>query len=277
MESDDIRSTDLLGGFRDAIVCGDNCEVMRKMPTASIDLVLTSPPYDGLREYGGHEWDFDGVAMEIVRLLKPGGVCVWVVGDATVDGSETGTSFEQALGFKRKGLRLHDTMIYQKNSPPLTHNRYEQHFEYMFVLAKGSPATFNPIRERKLWKDNRTVKAIRREKDGTSDMGYAGKSEYKIIGNVWKYNIGGGHVSEDKIAHEHPAVMPEKLASDHIQTWTNAGDTVLDCFSGSGTTCKMAKELERHYIGIDVNPEYCKIAERRLAQEVMRLSPPNNY
>src|SRR5687768_2825425 len=129
---------------------GDNCDVLGTMPRESVDLVVTSPPYDDLRTYGGHSWDFYGVAWQLKRLIKPGGVIVWVVADATVDGSETGSSMEQALHFKRLGLNLHDTMLYMTDKPPLSHNRYEQSWEYAFVLSHGKPATFNPLMRRTL-------------------------------------------------------------------------------------------------------------------------------
>jgi DNA modification methylase len=132
--------------FVNKIICGDCLEVMKKIPDGSVDLVLTSPPYDNLRTYNGYNFDFEGIAKELHRVTKDGGVIVWVVGDATIKGSETGTSFKQALYFKEIGFNLHDTMIYHKNNyPPLTHNRYEQCFEYMFVFSKRYLKSFNPI------------------------------------------------------------------------------------------------------------------------------------
>lgn len=241
-----------------------NLETMAKMPDCFIDLTVTSPPYDNLRDYKGYSFPFEEIANELFRVTKQGGVVVWVVGDATVNGSETGTSFKQALYFMQCGFNLHDTMIYHKHSPPLTHNRYEQHFEYMFILSKGKPKTFNPILEKKIWEDNRTQKAIRREKDGSSDIGYAGKSENKIKGNVWKYNVGGGHVTDDKIAYKHPAIFPEQLANDHIISWSNEGDVIYDPFMGSGTTAKMSILNNRNWIGSEISSEYCNIIEERI-------------
>ena len=201
------------------------------------------------------------------RIIKEGGVLVWVVGDATIKGSETGTSFKQALYFKDVGFNLHDTMIYHKHSPPLTHTRYEQHFEYMFVLSKGTPKTFNPILDKKVWKDHRKVKSIRRESDGSVDFGVPSQKTTKTRGNVWKYNVGGGHVTHDSFAHQHPAIFPEELAKDHILSWSDEGDLILDPMCGSGTTCKMAKQLGRNFIGFEISKEYCEIANKRLGQK----------
>jgi len=264
-----VRSSAWLG----RIVCGDNVEVLSGFPDACIDLVVTSPPYDDLRTYGGHLWNFESVARELTRVLKPGGVIVWVVGDMVADGSETGTSMEQALQLRRMGLLLHDTMIYQKNNfANPSSGRYHQTWEYMFVLSKGQPKTFNPIKDRKneyvgqrAHGKNRTANGWRENTIGET------KEEYGMRHNVWLYTTGGGHMTDDAIAHEHPAVFPESLAKDHITSWSNPDDIVLDPFAGSGTTCKAAKELNRQWCGIEINPEYCKIAEARLSQDVLQL------
>lgn len=257
--------------FINKVVCGNFLAIMPCVPDGVIDLTVTSPPYDNLRDYQGYDFKFEPLAKELYRVTKQGGVVVWVVGDATINGSETGTSFRQALYFKKLGFNLHDTMIWYKHSPPLTHNRYEQHFEYMFVFSKGKPKTFNPLKEKKRWKDSRKFKDVRREKDGSYDRGFVGRGEDKIIGNVWKIIVGGGHSTKDKIAYQHPAIFPEDLARDHILSWSNMGDIVLDPMCGSGTTLKMAKQYNREYIGIEISPKYCKIAEDRLRQEILPL------
>ena len=258
------------------IIQGDCLQVMKTLPAESVDLVVTSPPYDNIREYKGFTFDFEGIAHELFRVLKQGGVIVWVVGDQTVDGSETGTSFKQALYFKEIGLKLHDTMIYYKIAMTLNHNRYEQEFEYMFVFSKGSPKTFNPMiipckwfgmdsdrTGQKLGVHNEKMKKARSEKNRTNIK------ETKIRGNVWKYNTGYGHSTKDKSAFAHPAIFPENLAADHIRSWSNEGDLVLDPMNGSGTTTKMAKHLGRNYIGIDISGEYCEIARKRIRQEIL--------
>lgn len=251
------------------IIQGDCVEVMKTLEAESVDLVVTSPPYDNLREYGGYSFDFEATAKELYRLLKPGGVIVWVVGDATVDGSETGTSFKQALYFKETGFNLHDTMIYQKNSYPFPpSNRYFQVIEYMFVLSKGKPKTTNLIKVETIQKREKNNSSSQRNTDGTVKKikSETGKSE-RVKDNIWEYEVGYNKSSLDN--PEHPATFPEKLAADHIKSWSNEGDLVLDPFNGSGTTTKMAKKANRNYIGIEINPDYCKIAEERLRQEVL--------
>jgi site-specific DNA-methyltransferase (adenine-specific) len=236
----------------DQIICGDNCEVMRTLPSASIDLVVTSPPYDELRTYGGHSWDFFGVAWNLKRLLKPGGVIVWVVADATKDGSETGTSMRQALHFQSLGLNLHDTMIYASDKPPVntvSTRRYQPSFEYAFVLSKGSPARWNPV----LWPTERKGHLVGKFRQRNGKEKVATKQgptgETKVAPNLWWYAT--GRVGGDRGLH--PAPFPERLAKDHILSWSNPGDVVLDPFSGSGTTAKMARETGRHFIGIEVH------------------------
>ena len=257
----------------DQIICGDNCEVMLTLPSESIDLVVTSPPYDDLRTYGGHDWDFYGVAWNLKRLLKPGGVLVWVVNDQTKDGSETGSSFRQALWFRDLGLRIHDTMIWERACPFPESNRYHPDFEYMFVFSKGKPKTFNAIMDRKTTSNGRPVSTPERQPDGTTrtparDCG-ALHREMAPRFNIWKVQSGAGHATEDSYAFKHPAIFPEGIARDHIVTWSNEGDVVLDPFSGSGTTAKMAKHNARRFIGIEVNPEYVEISNQRLAQGVL--------
>lgn len=255
----------------DKIVCGNCVDVLGKLSDESVDLVVTSPPYDNLRNYNGYDFDFEGIAQELFRVLKDGGVLVWVVGDATIKGSETGSSFKQALYFKEVGFSLHDTMIYHKDNPPPVggSNRYYQAFEYMFVLSKGKPKTFNPIvvPRRNKWNDKRTkrFRAVSRDADGNFTKKEVLVKEEVKKQNVWRYVVSGGSSTKDKIAHQHPAIFPEKLAEDHILSWSNEGDIVLDPMVGSGTTCKMAAKNNRRYIGIDISEEYCDIARQRIA------------
>lgn len=253
------------------VICGDNTEVLSGFADECVDLILTSPPYDDLRTYGGHSWNFNTPAPQLIRLLKPGGVIVWVVNDATRDGGETGTSMRQALGFMAMGLRLHDTMIYDKGKcvwPDPT--RYGQTWEYMFVLSKGAPKTVNKIKDRvNAWGGTKSFGVqTERMKDGT--LKRRTQIEVSEAGhrlNIWKYANGLGY----RDSTEHPAPLPMPLAKDHVLSWTNVGDVVLDPFAGSGTSLIAAKELERIYIGVDIEPKYCKIAEARLRQDVLQL------
>lgn len=248
-----------------------NLDTMARMPDNFIDLTVTSPPYDNLRDYKGYSFEFEEVAKELYRVTKPGGVVVWVVGDATKDGSESGTSFRQALYFMQLEFKLHDTMIYKDCGLTMNHNRYEQEFEYMFVFTKGKPKTFNPIKVKCLYygKDsdrtgqftqehNEKGKKLRSNKERTNI-----KPE-KIKGNVWEYPNGFGKSTKDEIAFGHPAIFPEKLAADHIYSWSNEGDLVYDCFAGSGTTLKMAHLQKRNWIGSEISAEYCDLANKRL-------------
>lgn len=256
------------------LICGDNLEVMKSMIDNSIDLTVTSPPYDNIRSYNGYSFDFENVAKELYRITKQGGVVVWVVGDSTVNGSESGTSFRQALYFMECGFKLHDTMIYEKNTSSFparrNGNRYTQIFEYMFVFSKGKPKTHNLIcdKENKWaghtnWGKN-TQRGFDNELKETSNIKEV--PQFSPRNNIWRYVVGGGFATKDKIAHKHPAIFPEKLAEDHILTWSNEGDLVLDPFVGSGTTPKMAKLNKRNYIGIDISQEYIDIANERLNQ-----------
>lgn len=253
----------------DTIICGDNCEVMRKMPSESIDLVVTSPPYDDLRTYSAGKsmdelWDFYGVAWNLKRLLKPGGVIVWNVADATKGGSETGTSMRQALHFQSIGLNLHDTMIWEKTGSGALGSQdcYGQNFEYVFILSKGKPKALNLIEDRKnVIASGRVAVNGALQADKSSVSRVIERKEYGKRTNVWKM--------PPSQMTKHPAPFPDGLARDHILSWSNEGDIVLDPFSGSGTTAKMAKHNGRRFIGIEVNPEYCDIAEKRLAQNVL--------
>ncbi len=246
----------------------ESVEFMRKnMPDNFVDLTVTSPPYDNLRDYKGFEFNYKAMLEELYRVTKDGGVVVWVVNDATIDGSETGTSFKQALYAKEIGFNLHDTMIYAKNNPiPLNHNRYEQQFEYMFVFSKGKPKTFNPIKARVLTsvKPHYETHHERHYKRGNTMRGH---NDDKTIFNIWYYKIGQNQTTRDSIAFNHPASFPEQLAHDHIISWSNEGDLVFDPMCGAGTTCKMAWLNKREFIGIDCSEEYINgICRPRLKQ-----------
>ena len=251
------------------IICGDNIEVMKGWPDECVDLTVTSPPYDNLRDYQGYDFRFEDIAKELFRITADGGVVVWIVGDMTVNGSETGTSFKQALYFKEIGFRLHDTMIYAKRGCPFPeNNRYNQKFEYMFILSKGSPKTTKLLTQATLYKSNQIGKSSSstiRNADGTmQSMKYETNKETTTRYNIWEYSVGYMKSTKEKVAFEHPATFPEHLASDHIRTWSNINDLIFDPMCGSGTTCKMAHRLGRNYIGIDISSDYCEIARQRL-------------
>jgi len=258
----------------------DCLETMARMPDNFINLTVTSPPYDNLRDYKGYSFEFEKIAKELYRVTKEGGVVVWVVNDATVNGSETLTSFRQAIYFKEEcGFNVHDTMIYEKNnfSNPSS-NRYHQIFEFVFIISKGSPTAFTPIKDKRILWGNSWGKNTNRQKDGTLKETVKKENRTGDLGmrtNIWKYNVGGlGMSSQDEIAHQHPAIFPEDLARDHIYSWSNEGDLIYDCFMGSGTTAKMAIKLNRNFIGSEISAEYCEIAEKRIKQELSQLKLP---
>ena len=249
------------------IICGDCLEVMKGIPDNSVDLTVTSPPYGQIRDYKGYNFDFENIAKELYRISA---TVVWVVNDQTVGGSESGESFRQALYFKEIGFNLHDTMIYLKDGFPFPEaTRYQPIFEYMFVFTKGKIKTFNPIKKKNIW-GNLVYKERERGKDGVVHS----KDERYIlnegnVSNCWFYRVGYMKSTTDTFAYDHPAIFPDNLAYDHILSWSNKGDIILDPMSGSGTVAKMAKFSGRKFIGIEISQEYCEIAQRRLAQEYL--------
>jgi site-specific DNA-methyltransferase (adenine-specific) len=267
--------------FLNKIICGDAVSLMKQLDDNSIDMVLTSPPYDSLRSYKGKidkditfndhfSFPFVDMAKELYRITKDGGIVVWVVGDQVVDGGETGNSFRQALLFQEIGFKIYDTMIYHKNGAPFPETgRYSQVFEYMFILLKGKkPKTVNIIKDKEnKWAGTspygkRTIRTVDGELKDTNSTFVVGK--YGSRYNVWYINNGAGFSSKDKIAYQHPAIFPESLAEDHILSWSNEFDIVFDPMMGSGTTAKMARLNNRNFIGFDINEEYVQIANKRL-------------
>ena len=257
---------------------GDCLELMKDIPDGSVDLTVTSPPYDNLRTYNGNidQWNlekFKVIAKELYRVTTDGGVIVWIVSDATIKGSETGTSFRQALYFMDCGFNLHDTMIWEK--PTFTavgalKTKYAQVFEYMFIFTKGKIKTFNPIKDRRnKYVGDKKHSGIRQKDGSIKEKSSIGKpvAEYGQRFNVW-------HMPTCQSKTErtgHPAQFPEQLAKDHIISWSNEGDTVLDCFMGSGTTGKMAVLNNRNFIGIELDEGYFNIAKKRIEDAINNL------
>ena len=243
------------------IIYNEDClETMKAIPNNFIDLTVTSPPYDSLRVYNGYSFNFPQVAKSLYEITKPGGVLVWIVGDETIKGSETGTSFRQALGLKEAGFNLHDTMIWRKTNPmpKVKTKRYFDVFEFMFVFSKGQPKTFNPLMQ-----PNKRAGELY---DYTAKLKTTGKVRQKKTFNInqEKYRDNIWEIAVSRNETDHPAVFPEKLVSDHILSWSNEGDIVYDPFMGSGTTAIVAKKLNRNYIGSEISTEYCILAKSRL-------------
>ena len=251
----------------------ENCiETLRRMPDDFVDMTITSPPYDDLRDYNGYHFPVEDIAASLFQKTKLGGVVIWVVGDRTLNGDESLTSFRHAIMFQEAGFKVHDTMIYAKNNPIPSDcgKRYRQCFEYMFCFSKGQPKTFNPITQ--MIKQEKAFKSFRITKVGRNDLDHdhIAPKERKVDNifyygdtDIFYYNVGTSS-SKDKIAFEHPAIFPEQLVHDQIATWTNEGDMVYDCFMGSGTTAKVAHLLGRQWIGSEISSEYIAIAEERL-------------
>lgn len=240
------------------------------LDNSSIDLTITSPPYEDIRDYNGYIFNFEHfktIARELYRVTKKGGIVVWIVNDKTYKYSECGNSFRQALYFKDVGFKLYDTMIFAKNNPqPKNHRRYEQCYEYMFILSKGIPNTFNGIQT--LCKNNgkkRYGTYRHNKKAELNKLNTTGNvSKEKLLTNIWYYNVDNNSISKDKEAHSHPAIFPEELVKDHLKTWSNEDDIILDIFMGSGTVAKMSYLNKRNFIGFEISKEYCNIAEHRL-------------
>ena len=245
------------------IYCESNLDTMARMPDNFIDLTVTSPPYDNLRTYNGYCFDFENVAKELFRVTKQGGVVVWVVSDATINGSETGTSFKQALYFMQCGFNLHDTMIYYNSGTGAkgSNNAYWQAFEYMFILSKGTPKSVNRLKDKKNI-TNGAVKKANPKNENLKSRTFGDRvvvtGEYGFRENVWQINAGRNDMTN------HPAPFPEQLAADHIWSWSNEGDLVYDPFMGSGTTAKMAHIYKRNWIGSEISSEYVELANKRL-------------
>lgn len=261
------------------IIYGNSVEVLKTLDSNTVDLTVTSPPYDNLRTYNGkikdevsfedgYSFPFVEMARELYRVTKNGGVVVWVVNDQVKNGGETGSSFKQALKFKEIGFTLYDTMIYHKNGAPFPETgRYSQVFEYMFVLSKGKPKTVNLLKDKpNRWAGHTNFgDPSKREKDGNlKKVDKFAVAEFGTRYNIWYITNGKGYSTKDDFAYEHPAIFPESLAEDHILSWCNEGDLVLDPMCGSGTTLKMAKLNNRNYIGIDINEEYVNLSQRRV-------------
>lgn len=249
---------------------GDCAEVMKKLDHNTIDLTVTSPPYDNLRTYNGYSFDFEKVAQELYRITKKGGVVVWVVADATINGSETGTSFKQALYFMSLGFKLHDTMIWAKkgfSAVGALKTRYAPVFEYMFILSKGSLKTFNPIKDRQNKSFGRKTSGTVRQKDGTTKP--ISKQGVEIPEFGQRFNIWEISAEMRRFKNAHPAPFPEELVRDHIASWSNEKDFIFDPFMGSGTTGSVCLETQRKFIGIEQSKEYFDMACERIKKSAI--------
>lgn len=262
------------------ILYNDDCYKILKenILNNSIDLVVTSPPYNDLRKYEGiidtwNEEKFKSIVDELYRVLKNGGVVVWVVNDKVEKGSKTLTSFKQALYFQEVGFNVNDVMLWKKLNPmPVVKQpRYNPCFEYMFVFSKGKPKTFNPImrpcKNAELHYTS-TVKNMGGE-NGRRKIDYHVNNE-TIDYNIWDIAVAKNKdtIMIDGKEIRHPAVFPYEIPYRHILSWSNENDTVLDPFMGSGTTGVACKNTNRNFIGIEMNTNYFKLAQHKLNNNI---------
>jgi len=249
---------------------GDAVKILQTFEAEVIDLTVTSPPYDNLRDYNGYQFSPERMFAELYRVTKKGGVCVWVVGEK-IKGSRSLSSFEHAFIGRDCGFDVHDIMIYQKkNTPFMRANAYTNCYELMIVFSRGKPKSFNPLKTptvRNGWETavhNKGPDALNRKRP-------VELKKEKVRTNIWRYAVGLGGSTSDRIAFQHPAVFPENLARDHILSWSVPGDIVLDPMCGSGTTCKMAHITGRKWIGIDISKEYIEFAKERMSALAVML------
>lgn len=262
-----MRNNNIMKGEGWEIINGDAAEELKKLKPESVDIVITSPPYDNIREYDGFSFDFEAIAQELFRVVREGAVVVWIVNDQYVDGSMTGTSFRHALYFKDVGFRLHDVMIWDKGTFPTLGAidvRYPNSFEFMLILSKGKPKTFNALKDRKNKHFGRQIGGGSTRMPDGSTKRRPKKSEvfleYGLRHNVWRIFP----ENSNRRRKGHPAQFPEDLVRDHLSSWSRKGDVVLDPFLGSGTTLLVAQEMARVGIGIEISKRYCDIARRRV-------------
>lgn len=254
--------TQQAAAFVNKLIAGDCVSLMAEMSAETVDLTVTSPPYDDLRTYQGYDFNFEAIAEQLLRVTKPGGVVVWVVGDR-IKGGRSLTSFRQAIHFQEIGFNVHDVMIYRKkNTPFMRSNAYTNCYEFMFVLAKGKPAIFNPLKTNTV-RNGFEMVVYSKGADAVNKKVLKELKKEKTLCNIWEFAVGLHGSTSDREAFNHPAIFPEKLAEKHILSWSNPGDLVLDPMCGSGTTCKMALKHGRAFIGIDISREYIEIAKRR--------------
>lgn len=253
------------------IICGDAFEIVRSWPASSVDMVVTSPPYDGIRDYKGFSLNLSAVGQELHRILKDGGVVAMVIQDQTKNFGKSLTSFRTILDWcDRVGFKLFETVIYRKYGAEGAwwNKRFRVDHEYIPVFLKGErPQYFN--------KEHLKIPS----KHGGKTMTGGGTrltngvriatraitiNPFKCRGTIWEYMTAG---DGSRLKHQHPATFPNQLPYDFIQCFCPPDGIVLDPFVGSGTTTVAAKNLDRSYIGIDIAPAYCEIAKKRMAIE----------
>lgn len=306
--------------FLNKVICGDCLEVMKDIPDKSVDMVLTSPPYWSLRDYGtegqiGLESTFQEyiknlckIFDETMRILKNNGTCWVVLGDTYISGGGASrhfgysdpkykngrngqhiepSAFPQslppkslamipsrfAIEMQSRGWILRNEIIWHKPNamPSSAKDRFTVDFEKIFMFSKNIKYKFNQQLEPYLEPMNRWG-GDKLKKSGISDWDVGtGQTSYRNRNMrpnkrgrnkrcVWSINT-------KPTGQKHYATYPDSLIKTPILAGSSKDDVVFDPFMGSGTTALVASELNRHFIGIEINPDYCKIAEDRLAQQ----------
>jgi len=266
------------------IICADNVSLLKTLPDECIDLVVTSPPYDELRDYNGYILDLHGLGEQLLRVLKDGGICVMVIQDSTKDFAKSLTSFRTIVDWcDNIGFRLFECNIYNRQGTEGAwwKQRFRVDHEYMPIFLKGKRPQYFDKENLKIPSKhaNKVMTGANiRTKNGKTGSRKVKINPTKCPGTVMTFgNTCGG---ESKLKSKHPAVFPNMLAYDMIECFCPPDGIVLDPFNGSGTTTLAAKSLGRNYIGIDVSDEYNKIAELRLETEIIKRKSieniPNN-
>ena len=253
-------------------VLGDCLEVMKTIPDNYFDMIITSPPYDNLRNYTNDlEWTFESfkkIAKELFRVCKEGASLVWIVNDEKIKGCESLTSFKQCIEFVNIGFNLNDSMIWNKggfSAVGALKTQYAPVFEFMFVFCKGKLKTFNPLKDRENKHKGKLIQKTKRQIDGTTIKGKSYiSSDFGQRFNVWEIAP-----QRQKGDDKHPAPFPINLIEDHVKSWSNENDMILDCFAGSGTTAIACENTNRKWVCIEISEKYANLAvDRILKHEV---------
>lgn len=272
-----------IGSYKlNEVYCGDCVKLMKLLPDSTIDLVVTSPPYDKIRDYNGSiHFDLHKTGQEIFRVLKSGGIAVMVIQDQTKNFGKSLTSFKTIIDWcDNIGFKLFETIIYRKNGSEGVWwtKRFRVDHEYMPIFLKGKkPQYFNkePLKIPSKHGGKVMTGSGSRKTNGETQKTVTRAINFKKCrGTIWNYLMAG---DKNPLKRKHPAVFPDKIPYDFIQCFCPEEGIVLDPFAGSGSTLVMAKKLRRSFIGFDIVPEYCELARERLKTEFVNQDQINLF